>query len=140
MEPKTRKEFYLAKMAGEDVTVPEPVTRQEMYMAEIIENGGGGGGAGVDRIPYVYFNGELYCVVTEKDGTTPWFPTEPVAGVLVEYENDVLCFYIYNGYAKIDPANNKPVFEQINRGDVMYDLQAEQEDGEWKYVLIITTT
>lgn len=44
MEPKTRKEHYLAKIAGEDVSVPEPKTRQEYYLKEIAENGGGGGG------------------------------------------------------------------------------------------------
>lgn len=41
MEPKTRKEHYLAKIAGEDVTVPEPKTIQEHYLKEIAENGGG---------------------------------------------------------------------------------------------------
>lgn len=46
MEPKTRKEHYLAKIAGEDVTVPEPKTRQEYYLKEIAENGSGGSGGG----------------------------------------------------------------------------------------------
>jgi hypothetical protein len=47
MEPKTRKEYYLAAIAGEDVTMPEPKTRQEHYLKEIAENGGGSGGGGV---------------------------------------------------------------------------------------------
>ena len=45
IKPKTREEHYLAKIAGEDVTIPEPKTRQEHYLKEIAENGGGGGGA-----------------------------------------------------------------------------------------------
>ena len=45
MEPKTRKEHYLAKIAGEDVSVPEPKTSQEHYLKEIAENGVGSGGA-----------------------------------------------------------------------------------------------
>lgn len=42
--PMTRKEIYLAKMAGEDVSVPEPMTREETYLKKIAENGGSGGG------------------------------------------------------------------------------------------------
>jgi hypothetical protein len=46
-EPKSRKESYLAKAAGMDVTVPEaPESREEQYLAAIAENGGGGGGGG----------------------------------------------------------------------------------------------
>ena len=43
-EPKSRKESYLAKAAGMDVTVPEaPESREEQYLAAIAEGGGGGG-------------------------------------------------------------------------------------------------
>lgn len=41
MEPKTREEHYLAKIAGEDVTIPEPKTRTEHYLNDIAENGMG---------------------------------------------------------------------------------------------------
>jgi hypothetical protein len=47
MEPKTRKEYYLAAIAGDDVVIPEPKTRQEHFLKEIAENGGGSGGGGV---------------------------------------------------------------------------------------------
>lgn len=44
-EPKSRTESYLAKAAGEDVTIPEkPESRLEQYLAAIAEGGGGGGG------------------------------------------------------------------------------------------------
>ena len=33
-EPFTRRELYLAYMAGMDVSIPTPVTRDEMYLAE----------------------------------------------------------------------------------------------------------
>ena len=52
MEPKTRKEHYLAAIAGEDVTIPEPKTRQEYYLKEIAENGGGGGSFEFVEISY----------------------------------------------------------------------------------------
>ena len=35
MKPLTLKETYLARMAGEDVTMPEPLTREEAYMKGI---------------------------------------------------------------------------------------------------------
>lgn len=44
-KPLSRKESYLAKIAGEDVVIPEaPESRTEQYLAYIAENGGGGGG------------------------------------------------------------------------------------------------
>lgn len=43
-EPKSRKESYLAKAAGMDVTIPEkPESRIEQYLDAIAESGGGGG-------------------------------------------------------------------------------------------------
>ena len=48
-KPKSRKELYLAKIAGEDVIVPErPESRTEQYLAYIAENGAsvGAGTAG----------------------------------------------------------------------------------------------
>lgn len=42
-EPKSRKESYLAKAAGMEVSVPEaPESREEQYLAAIAEGGGGG--------------------------------------------------------------------------------------------------
>ena len=35
LTPITREEYYLARMAGEDVTMPEPITREEEYMKGI---------------------------------------------------------------------------------------------------------
>ena len=41
-KPITRKEAYLAKIAGQDVPVPEwPNTREEAYLDQIAKNGGG---------------------------------------------------------------------------------------------------
>ena len=45
-EPVTRKEMFLAKAAGMDVVTPTPSDREEMYLAKIAENGGGSGGGG----------------------------------------------------------------------------------------------
>lgn len=42
--PITRKEAYLAAIAGEEVQVPEkPITREEAYLDAIAKGGGGGG-------------------------------------------------------------------------------------------------
>ena len=40
MKPLTRKEAFLAKIAGEPVDI-EPMTREEIYLNKIAENGGG---------------------------------------------------------------------------------------------------
>lgn len=44
LEPITRREQFLAAIAGEDVTPPDPITREEVYLQAILNNGGGGGG------------------------------------------------------------------------------------------------
>lgn len=42
MSEITRRELYLAKIAGDDVSLPEyPITREEQYLARIAEGGGG---------------------------------------------------------------------------------------------------
>lgn len=49
MIPQTRKEvFYNAILNGGDT--PTPVTREEMYLAEIAKNGSGGGGGGGSNV------------------------------------------------------------------------------------------
>ena len=42
--PVTRRETYLARIAGQNVELPTPVTREEIYLDEIARHGGGGGG------------------------------------------------------------------------------------------------
>ena len=41
----TREEQYLANMSGEDVNIPDPVTRKEQYLYKICISGGSGGGS-----------------------------------------------------------------------------------------------
>lgn len=43
IEPITREEMFLAKLAGQDVQTPEPITRKEKLLNKAIENGGAGG-------------------------------------------------------------------------------------------------
>ncbi len=40
MDPITRKETFLAKAGGQDVTTPTPVTREEFFLNEIAKGGG----------------------------------------------------------------------------------------------------
>lgn len=42
-EPDTRREIYLAAIAGADVKLPDPITREEILLHEIAVNGIGGG-------------------------------------------------------------------------------------------------
>lgn len=46
MKALTRKEIFLAKIAGEDIDI-EPLTREEVLLNQIAERGGGGGGSKV---------------------------------------------------------------------------------------------
>ena len=51
LNPITRREMFIAKMAGMDVETPEPITREEMFMQKVIDNGGSGGGGGSESLP-----------------------------------------------------------------------------------------
>lgn len=46
--PITRKENFLARAAGNEGLVLEPITREERFLQEIIDSGGGGGSITVD--------------------------------------------------------------------------------------------
>lgn len=48
MQPITRKEQFLAAIAGESESTPSPVTREEIWLKKIFENGG----SGADLTPY----------------------------------------------------------------------------------------
>ena len=50
MDPITRKEMFLARAGGQDVETPEPITREETFLQEIVDAVESGGGAsGGDR-------------------------------------------------------------------------------------------
>lgn len=68
MTPNTRKEHWLARIAGEDDLVLEPQTREEHYYQKIIDSGGGGGSGSVTSV-----NGKTGAVVlTASDvGASP---------------------------------------------------------------------
>ena len=57
LEPITRIETYLAKIAGANVTTPEPVTRIEQFLDDWASGGGGGGDAsplvGTGKVGYM---------------------------------------------------------------------------------------
>ena len=51
-EPITREEMYLAAIAGEAVIPPEPITRIEMYLDAILKSGGGTGEGDMKKSVY----------------------------------------------------------------------------------------
>lgn len=72
MIPITRKEvFYNAILNGGDT--PTPVTREEMYLAQIAANGGGGGGGGGGSIFRLFvedIDGNDVYTIRNTDGST----------------------------------------------------------------------
>lgn len=78
--PITRKELYLAKLSGQDVEIPEPITREEKYLyAAIMSGGSGTGGATPD---WNAADGEVGYV---KNRTH--YPLEPVTAVETIFED-----------------------------------------------------
>lgn len=82
-EPASRKEQYLATIAGmTGIDLPKPASRIEEYLAAIAENGGGGGGGGTsdfnDLSNRPKYNG------TTMDGNTN-IPEVPRKMVVLSY-------------------------------------------------------
>lgn len=65
MKPLTRKEFFMAKAAGQSVPDLEPITREEYFLNQIAENGGGGGLPPIEE-------GDDGKVLTVDDGEAVW--------------------------------------------------------------------
>ena len=65
MKPLTRKEFFMAKAAGQTVPDLEPITREEYFLNQIAENGGGGGLPPIEE-------GDDGKVLTASDGEAAW--------------------------------------------------------------------
>ena len=65
MKPLTRKEFFMAKAAGQSVPDLEPITREEYFLNQIAESGGGGGLPTIEE-------GDDGKVLTVDDGAAVW--------------------------------------------------------------------
>lgn len=65
MKPLTRKEFFMAKAAGQSVPDLEPITREEYFLNQIAESGGGGGLPPIEE-------GDEGKVLTASDGEAVW--------------------------------------------------------------------
>lgn len=82
MNPITRKEIYLAKVAGDQVETPDPITREEMYLKKIAEADG------------------VLVVQLESDGET-WSSNKSRAEILTAMSNGHVFFEINGGLAAL---------------------------------------
>lgn len=105
--PHTRTEQYLAAANGQEVELPDPLTREEAYLYEIATKmqGGGGGGGGVTVEPlsvtangtYTAPSGKAYSPVTVAVDTDEWQrPSDwPDIDALADLEDgDRDCLYL----------------------------------------------
>lgn len=93
MEPITREEYYLAKMAGEDIALPEAVTREEEYLAAIAENIQGASSnisdefsstSSYNKDDYCIYNGVLYKANTSISAGSDFDETKWTATTLTD--------------------------------------------------------
>lgn len=97
IKPITREEMFLAKLAGQNVNTPQPITRKEKMMQRIIDNGISGGGDENAWIKFSDFTGQ-YGEPKVADMRAIKAPREQLIGCMFHY-----CFYNYtatntNGY------------------------------------------
>lgn len=91
LNPVTRKETFLAAAAGQDVTTPTPITREEVFLDAIAKSGGGGGGSSGGGVLVVHYeNGAL-------DKTWQEIHDAVASGqfIVIQNENDDGIFWNY---------------------------------------------
>lgn len=72
-EPESRTEFFLARIAGQEVEIPIPESRLELFLAYIAEHGSGGASFEariVEQLPETGENGIIY-LVPHQGGVAP---------------------------------------------------------------------
>ena len=96
LEPISREEHFLAKLAGKNVETPEPISRKEHFLQDIIDSGlGGGNGGGT--------------IVTEDITITPTTEKQVVNRSSGKYINKVTVNSIPSEY--IVPSGNLDITE-----------------------------
>ena len=88
LEPVTRREMFLAKMAGQNTETPTPITREEMFLARAAENAGSGGSGGSSVSPkavnfYDYDGTCLYAYTVEEAQALSELPALPERSGLI---------------------------------------------------------
>jgi len=122
--PRTRKEHYLAAIAGENVTIPEPKTPQEHYLKEIAENGGG---ALIIRATNMVFDEDVSyndLANAVRDGQIVCIVSTQESGIRILYLNNLgfedgsySAFFESIAYASDDPDAPLEVFTRDETKD-----------------------
>lgn len=150
MEPLTREEIFLAKMAGEDIETPEALTRKEEYMDKIAEKINQGGGSGeatkIDTIKARTTGSVTAATITnnsyEKDGVAyidiiyeataggSVAPYEAIEGLPVpEAENETINFpAMFYGGGSYGPGGSRII------GDKLHILSGGVAPGVTHYI------
>lgn len=102
-EVKTRLEAYLAKIAGADIIVPEAKTRLEYFLNEIAENGEGGGGETGYTTCQVTINLNTQSLYPENilipHLSTDWYGYPCISAYVSSNLEEPLTVVLYNGKA-----------------------------------------
>ncbi len=107
LEPISREEHFLAKLAGQDVETPEPISRKEHFLQEAINNAGSGGSGGSSggesggssgtphpELPYSQFiNPTWWDIKTILDNDTEDYANKAICLLTDGFDSTTLNFY-----------------------------------------------
>lgn len=131
-KPVTRKEIYLATASGDySGILPEPKTREEMYLKKIAENGGGGGT--VDA----YTKSETDTLLSGKadlvNGTVPLSQIPPAAiERIVTVANDIARFALTTAEVQLGDT-----VKVTSTNKMYFVIDTDHLDGELGYQVYV---
>lgn len=104
LEPMTRVEKFLARIAGDPATVLEPKTRIETFLQRIIDvlSGGGGGGADSNAVHYTADSGKSASEKAQARGNIGALSQSDLAG----YQQKATVETVSGSTPTITPADN----------------------------------
>lgn len=120
LTPKTRLEKYLAKIAGQDLIVPEPKTRFEYWLNKIAESGGGSSDFSTATVTLTTTDNSssFYgCAIVDDEITPANIELDPV-----EEPTVTAVFVLYKGSVMISGQFDFETAPVIT-GDIIYDTE-----------------
>lgn len=139
IQPVTREEIFLAKAAGMDVPELEPVTRKEWFISQISGGGGGGGGGGSAKLLYA---GEVDVNTTNTSAetvTTIQLGAEALTADKILYVNIMAKNPSYSRFLRSDSFFLNPMAGRLTASYILGQKFRRVSEQQWQASSLAST-